>query len=571
MLKQLWGYSGEDKKKVVIFMIFHFISILGQLGKPLAFAMILNTLQKNTSTLIQDVVFWLSIYLICFFIFEIFHRAGRYIERFVAFRARKNFINSIYKHLRFLPLNWHNDNHSGSIIDRVNKASNALYYFGEMQFVYVQVFVQLIFPLVVLSFISPVVSVATLLSGLFLVFVTKKLYNLSVPEYRYQNDLFHKVAEGLHDYISNINTIITLRLGEPTQSDINNRIKKVYPHIKKENNITQLKCFISALIIVLLDIGLIFFYIYSQNAAQQIVMIGSVTLIFLYLHQTMDSFSFYSGDYEYLIHWKTDFEAVELILDEEPEDHLQNPEKLGPWKKLELKNISFSYDGKNKSVDNVSVSIHKGSKIAFVGESGSGKSTFLKLIRGITPIKSGYLCIDDSKNKNINSLSKVTTLIPQEPEIFENTILYNITMGLDYKTDDLYKSIQISCFDYVLKKLPEGLDTDIREKGVNLSGGEKQRLALTRGIYSIKDSEIVLLDEPTSNVDPFIEKKIFNNLFNEHENISMISVLHRLHLVKNFDYIYVFKNGSIVEEGEFADLITNKGEFSRLWQQYSSK
>lgn len=570
MFKQLWKYSGDEKGKVILFVIFHFISVLGDLGKPLAFAMILNTLQKNQNSLINDVLFWLTIYLLCFFVFEIFHRTGRYIERFVAFRTKKRFTNFIYSHLKSLPLKWHNDNHSGAIIDRFNKASNGLYQFSEMQFIYVQVFVQLIFPIIVLFFISPVVSIITLLSGLLLVYITKRLYKLSVPEYRAQNDLFHKVAAGLHDYISNITTIITLRLGKSTQEDINNRIDKVFPHIKRENNITQVKCFISALIIVSLDIGLIFFYIYSQMQSQQIVMIGSVTLIFLYLHQAMDAFSFYSGDYEQLIHWKTDFESIDPILKIKEDKNLINSSKISEWENLNVKNISFSYNGKKNDIDNVSVSIHKGEKIAFVGESGSGKSTLLKLLRGITPIKSGDLYKDNREKISMSSLSSITTLIPQEPEIFENTIHYNITMGLEYEKNELSKATKISCFDKVSSKLPFGLETDIREKGVNLSGGEKQRLALARGIFSIKDSEIVLLDEPTSNVDPAIEKQIFKNIFNEYKEISIISVLHRLHLVENFDYIYVFSKGSIVEKGTFNQLLENKREFYRLWKQYSS-
>ncbi|WP_442601030.1 ABC transporter ATP-binding protein [Paenibacillus sp. KN14-4R] len=568
MFKQLWFYADRERWKVVIYLILHAFSMLGELGKPYAFAMVINALQKNDPSVVDEVVKWLMFYVLCFFVFEIFHRSARFIERYVAFRNRKRFITAMYDHLHSLPLGWHSDNHSGSVIDRVNRAGNAIHQFSEAQYVFVDFFMKFWGPLIILWTISPTISLITFASGILLVFITKKLYDLSVPQYRAQNERLHHLAAALFDYISNIRTIIMLRLGHLARNDIEERINRVFPHLAKENVITHIKCFISGLIMVLLDVGLIFYYIYEQKQAGAVIMIGSITLIFQYLHQSMSSFQFYTGGYESVIHWKTDFEAVKLILDDKEKPHEQEETCLEKWNKLDVESLNFSYgDGKHQLTD-ISVCLKHDKKIAFVGESGAGKSTLLQLLRGLVPIQQGILTKDDGKNLSFDYLASTTTLLPQEPEIFENTVRYNITMGMPASDEEIDSAIWAAGFSDVVEKLPNGLDSDIREKGVNLSGGQKQRLALARGVFSIRDSSIVLLDEPTSNVDPATEMLIFKRLFERLSGKCMVSVLHRLHLVRYFDYVYVFKHGKIVEEGTFDNLCHANGEFTRLWSKY---
>lgn len=568
MFKQLWFYADRERWKVVVYLFLHAISMLGELGKPYAFAMVINALQKNDPSVVHEVVQWLLFYVMCFFIFEIFHRSARFIERYVAFRNRKRFVTAMYDHLHALPIGWHTDNHSGSVIDRVNKAGNAIHRFSEEQCVYVDIFMKFWGPLIILWTISPTISLITVASGILIVVITKKLYDLSVPQYRAQNERLHHVAAALFDYISNIRTIIMLRLGHLARNDLEERMDHVFPHLATENLITHIKCFISGLIIVLLDVGLIFYYIYDQRQAGAIIMIGSVTLIFQYLHQCMSSFQFYTWGYESVIHWKTDFEAVNLILNEQSPTQEQQENRLKTWNKLDVESMNFSYGNGQHQLTEISIRLEHGKRIAFVGESGAGKSTLLQLLRGLIPIQQGTLTKDDSESLPYSSLASITALLPQEPEIFENTVRYNITMGMPSSDEEIDSAIWAAGFRDVVDRLPNGLESDIREKGVNLSGGQKQRLALARGFFSIRDSSIVLLDEPTSNVDPATEMLIFKRLFERLAGKCVVSVLHRLHLVRYFDYVYVFKQGTIVEEGTFDDLCLANGEFTRLWTTY---
>jgi ABC-type bacteriocin/lantibiotic exporter with double-glycine peptidase domain len=206
--------------------------------------------------------------------------------------------------------------------------------------------------------------------------------------------------------------------------------------------------------------------------------------------------------------------------------------------------------------------IQKGKKIALIGHSGSGKSTLLSVLRGLYPAQAGLNIQIDGSGYTVETLHEKVTQFPQEPEIFENTIEYNITMGLPATEEEIRKACEIAGFNEVISQLPDGLKTDIKEKGVNISGGQKQRLALARGILAAKDSEVILLDEPTSSVDPKTEAIIYERLFSFFREKAFVSSMHRLHLLDQFDYIYILEKGKIIDEGTFDELILRGRELN---------
>ncbi|MFM8832463.1 MAG: ATP-binding cassette domain-containing protein, partial [Cytophagales bacterium] len=211
-------------------------------------------------------------------------------------------------------------------------------------------------------------------------------------------------------------------------------------------------------------------------------------------------------------------------------------------------------------------------RVALIGESGSGKSTLMALLRGLyEPEKDLILKIDDRTTASIDSLHSVVTLFPQEPEIFENTIEHNITLGLPFEEKEIMEVCETAHFTDVVHQLPKGLQSNIQEKGVNLSGGQKQRLALARGILAAKSCDIILLDEPTSSVDPKTEIQIYEKLFKECEGKAVVSTLHRLYLLSYFDYVYVLKDGQVVEEGTFEELKSSGAIFQELWRHQQEK
>ena len=224
----------------------------------------------------------------------------------------------------------------------------------------------------------------------------------------------------------------------------------------------------------------------------------------------------------------------------------------------------------------MSVSFERGKSYAIVGSSGSGKSTLLSLLRGIHRADSGSVLCDGVQlgsgfDGGLAAVANLSTLIPQDPEVFADSVLMNITMGIDASPEKVARALEMARFSDVLARLPRGLETNVAEKGVSLSGGEKQRLALARGIFFAfdSDSEVILLDESTSSVDITNEKMIYENLLRHFRSELIIATTHKFNLLPLFDEILVMKNGQLVERGTLAELIERSGVLATMWGEYS--
>jgi ABC-type multidrug transport system fused ATPase/permease subunit len=306
---------------------------------------------------------------------------------------------------------------------------------------------------------------------------------------------------------------------------------------------------------------------------QGTILAGTIYIIYNSSDQLRKTFSSFAYLYSQMVSHRASVANAEELSENFIADKSNTNNHLPvKWNTVSIKDLSFSYHGKDNTdlhIDNVSMNLNKGERIAVIGESGGGKSTFLKLFRDLYHPKHIELIVDNQKTKkNFTSIRDSISLIPQDPEIFATTIRENITVGVDYSDNLIKKYTDIACFSDVINRLPHGLDSSIVEKGVNLSGGEKQRLALARGLLASKDKEIILLDEPTSSVDMTNELNIYQNIFSEFKEKTIISSIHRLHLLSLFDTIYFFKSGKIIASGSFSDLKEHSVDFQDLWNRY---
>lgn len=316
----------------------------------------------------------------------------------------------------------------------------------------------------------------------------------------------------------------------------------------------------------------VFGYIYQQWVPGEIFQIGGLIILIGYVAQFTSVFNDIASQYTQIVRFHTDIQNVRGIEDAFSKSSNDKEEKYLPagWSQIDIQRLNFrrSDDRSHRPTGlfDVSINIRRGQRIALIGESGSGKSTLLSLLRGLHhPAPGADIQVDECFNIQIDNICSTVTLFPQEPEIFENTVLYNITMGLPFSLEEVMSVCEEAQFADVVKKMPEGLDTFIQEKGVNLSGGQRQRLALARGILAARSSEIVLMDEPTSSVDPRTEKLIYARLFDAFAGKVVISSLHRLHLLTQFDYIYILRNGEIIDEGTFDHLNRYSLVFQEMW------
>ncbi len=234
---------------------------------------------------------------------------------------------------------------------------------------------------------------------------------------------------------------------------------------------------------------------------------------------------------------------------------------------IRFEQVNFHYEENRHILKDVSFEVPAGSKVAIVGPSGSGKSTLAKLLfRFFDPI-SGNISIDGQNIKHYQQLSLRSSIgiVPQDTVLFNDTLRANIQYGDTNASENaLQKAIEMSQLSDFVAKLPDGLDTQVGERGLKLSGGEKQRVAIARTI--LKNPPIVIFDEATSSLDSHSEQGILSALDALAQQHTAIVIAHRLSTIQNADIIIVLENGIITEQGNHADLMGQNGIYAGLWQ-----
>ncbi len=239
---------------------------------------------------------------------------------------------------------------------------------------------------------------------------------------------------------------------------------------------------------------------------------------------------------------------------------------------IEFKNVSFSYDGKRNILKKINLKIYAKQKIALVGPSGSGKTTIFRLLFKFYENYTGDIFFNKQNLKNIdeNSLRSKLGIIPQDIVMFNDSIFYNIRYGnLDSSKDEVIKAARKAKIINFIENLPKKFNTVVGERGLKLSGGEKQRIAIARTL--LKNPDIILLDEASSSLDYNTEKEIKKNLNDFNINKTVLSVAHRLSSIQDYDLIYFLDEGRVLESGNHNYLISLKGKYYEMWESQKRK
>jgi len=355
---------------------------------------------------------------------------------------------------------------------------------------------------------------------------------------------------------------------------LNKKMLQPYDLFKKNILLNEIKWWLVSMGGAIMMVLVLASYIYTNVKSGQVVLIGTLFALYGYLINIHNIFFRTTWFYSELVRTKARILNSEELAEQFTKNKTVPQVSLNKrWQKIEVKNLSFSYPSENQlpeqHLDNISFTLHRGEKIAFVGESGSGKTTALKIIRGLYNPQQVAVYLDGKKLKHhFNSIRDSIALIPQDPEIFNSTIRENITMGVAHTMPKIIRFSLLARFHHTALRLPKKYESSIVERGVNLSGGEKQRLALTRGLLASTDKSIILLDEPTSSVDSKNELEIYQNIFTKFSAKTIISSIHRLHLLGLFDLIYFFDNGKIIAAGNRDKLLQISPKFKKLWEKY---
>lgn len=235
---------------------------------------------------------------------------------------------------------------------------------------------------------------------------------------------------------------------------------------------------------------------------------------------------------------------------------------------INIENLGYKTN-KSDILNNINMKISPGERVAIVGETGSGKTTLVNIISGLYKKYTGHAYLDGTELKDIDDklIREKIGIVSQDAILFSGTIRYNITMGKDYPEDRVRNAAKLSMLDEFINSLPAGYDTPVGERGITLSGGQKQRMAIARII--IRNPQIIIFDDSTSNLDADTETKFLNTIEEFIKGKTTIIISHKLSSVMLAEMAYVLEKGTIIEHGPIKDLINSKGYFSDIFARKS--
>lgn len=257
------------------------------------------------------------------------------------------------------------------------------------------------------------------------------------------------------------------------------------------------------------------------------------------------------------------------------EEEHRPPSKVNPFTEdrevdVSISHVDFSYDGEHNVLDDLSLIIPAGKKVALVGASGGGKSTLIQLLIGVYRANSGEIRYNGETCDDISFdvIRSQIAVVLQQPVLFNDTLRHNLTLGSDYDELSLWRALEIAQMQDVISKLNQGLDTQIGRNGIRLSGGQRQRLAIARMVLS--NPKFVILDEATSALDTATEAALHKALTEFLQGRTTLIVAHRLSAVKQADLIYVLEDGKVSQSGTHGELVEQEGLYQTLYGSIQS-
>ena len=388
--------------------------------------------------------------------------------------------------------------------------------------------------------------------------ILKKLYYLKESILLNQETLNKHLVRGFME-------LVVFRTNKKFDTEIKvtkEGIKNIVDSKTKIKLVHEIFFTVFSLIVNILKIVVLGYAVMNSNLS-----VGAVVTVISLLGKAYEPIAIFNVEYvDYKLNKVTVNKYIQL-LDIKDDEALNKGLKI---KKIdgdiEFKNVSYSYNESKNIINNLSFKINKNSSIALVGESGSGKSTIIKLIMGLIKYNKGNILIDNNElsKLNLNYYYDNVTYVSQEAPIFDGTLRENLIFDKKIKDDEIIKVLKLVCLDKFYEKLEDGLDTELGEKGVRISGGERQRVALARLFFD--DSKIIILDEATSAIDNITERQVMENIIKQLDKKTLIIIAHRLETIKEVDKIYVLYDGIIQEEGKYFELLNKNGYFTKLYK-----
>jgi len=475
----------------------------------------------------------------------------------------------IFQHLHFLSLDFHLSRQTGGLnryIDRGTKGIDFLLRY--VLFNVVPTFIELVLVIIILFTLYGFQYAAiTLITIIIYVILTFVITAWRIQFRKDMNAADNNASTKMIDSLLNFETVKYFNNEKHEFNRLDESLEK-YEFAANKNRISLSLLNVSQTFVIMTGIT-IMLVLTVFGIQQNVITVGGFVVINAYMLQLYQPLNFLGTIYREIRQSLIDMENMFNLLNEKNTVVDSGKKELNNSNvEITFKNISFGYRPDRKIIKNISFHLQKGKSLAIVGPTGAGKSTISKLLFRFYDPNEGEIIINHENIKDFKqeSLRKSIGIVPQDTVLFNDTIYYNISYGNPKAShDEIINAAKIAGIHDFIESIPDKYQTIVGERGLKLSGGEKQRVAIARTV--LKNPSIFFFDEATSALDSSTEKDIIKNLNNISEGKTTLIIAHRLSTVSKADNIIVIDKGEIVEEGNHPTLLAKKGLYSSMWDK----
>ena len=573
LLPYLWPKKRKDLKTRVVFAIIALVfAKIASVGTPLVLGRAVNSL--------SELSYGVNLFMLAPVALIVAYGSARIISfTFVAIRdalfskvsqhSIRQISLSMFEHLHNLSLQFHLNRQTGALAKYIDRGTKGIdFLLRYVLFNVVPTFFEIFLVAGILFYLyGPWYAVVTLITIGLYSYLTFQITEWRNEFRKRMNKSDNEVSTKMIDSLLNFETVKYFN-NEVFESNRLDKSLKDYELAANQSRHSLSLLNIAQTFIIMLGIT-IMLVMSAFGIKNGDINIGGFVIINAYMLQLYQPLNFLGSVYREIRQALTDMENMFSLLEVSPvsKNNLENMPQSN-LVEIRFENVSFDYDIRRTIINNISFKVPNGKKVAIVGPTGAGKSTISRLLFKFYNPKKGNIYINETNINKISqeSLRKIIGVVPQDTVLFNDTIYYNIAYGNTNSTkEEVVNAAKNADIHNFISTLPDGYETLVGERGLKLSGGEKQRVAIARTI--LKNPKIFFFDEATSALDTSTEKEIQKNLENISKNKTTLVIAHRLSTAANADNIIVIDKGVIIEEGNHDTLIKKKGKYFEMWEK----
>ncbi|MAD02640.1 MAG: metal ABC transporter permease [Pseudoalteromonas sp.] len=572
-IKTLWPYLMTFKGRVILAVLALIAAKGATLLMPWALKEIIDAVDSSINPILSVPIALLIGYGLLRFASVFFGEVRDALFGRVTEHAMRHIGLKIFKHLHSLELAFHLDRQTGGISRDIERGTNGLSFlmrflmFNIVPTLFEIITVAIIFATLFSPWFALVTVIAVAIYIAFTVIVTQWRNRFIREANTADNNSNTRAIDSLLNYET-----VKYFNNEHYEANTYDSFLAKWEQARLKNRLSLLALnsgqalIIAAAITALMWLG-------ASSVVNKELTIGELVMINAYMIQLFLPLNFLGFVYREIRRALTDLENMLGLLNRKAAISDDKDAKPLTTTKaaIRFENVSFSYDKQRPILNNLSFEVTSGSKVAIVGASGAGKSTLSRLLYRFYDVDAGKIYIDEQaiNTVTLESLRQAIAIVPQDTVLFNTSIRENIAYGNPTASeDDIDKAISLAHLDGFIASLDKGDKTLVGERGLKVSGGEKQRIAIARAI--LKGSPILLFDEATSALDSHSEQAILSAMREVAQKHTSIVIAHRLSTITDADKIIVMKQGQVVEQGQHQQLLAANGEYARMWQLQQS-